>query len=198
MIIRPTQMTTNIPTPTGPSRRVLASFLVAAALLVAPVGVADGRARARVALSPFRFEQLVVTRQVGSRGLISFFRLNRRLPYAPRGKYEGEEPGGPRLYAAYLVIDGHYREGATETMGNDADSDCYTEAIEIDAHEHQPQVGQLVSVSLVIHGRTVLRVHTRVHTRKIGPSERKRSGVRVSRPDLPYEEALGCLKTSPS
>ncbi len=82
-------------------------------------------------------------------------------------------------------------------MGDVASRDCYTEAIEIDAHEHQPRVGQIVSVSLVIHGRTVLKVHTRVHTRKIGPSVRKRSGVTVSRTDLPYEEALGCLKTSP-
>jgi hypothetical protein len=176
------------------------SALVACLIVnvVAAVGVADGRGRANVASSPFRFEQLVVTRQTGSRGLVSFFRLNRRLPYAPRGKYEGEEPGGPRLYAAYLAIDGHYQEGATETMGNDADRDCYTEAIEIDAHEHQPQVGQVVSVSLVIHGRSVLRIHTRVRTRQIGPSVRRRSGVTVSRRDLPYEEAFGCLKRSPS
>jgi hypothetical protein len=78
-------------------------------------------------------------------------------------------------------------------MGDEASRDCYTEAIEIDAHEHSPSIGQIVSVSLVIHGRTVLRVHTRVHTRKIGPSVRKRDGVTVSQRDLPYEEALGCL-----
>lgn len=83
-------------------------------------------------------------------------------------------------------------------MGNDAGRDCYTEAIEIDAHEHQPRVGQIVSVSLVIHGRSVLEVHTRVRTRKIGPSVRKRDGVVVGMENRPYEEALGCLKTSPS
>lgn len=181
-------------------RRISKVLLTAVALSVALVGVAAGPslgARAIIA-APFRFEQLVVTKQTGTRGLISFFRLNRRLPYAPRGKYEGEEPGGPRLYAAYLAIDGHYQEGATEAIGNDAGRDCYTEAIEIDAHERQPRVGQIVSVSLVIHGRTVLRVHTHVHTRKIGPIVRKRTGVTVSRPDLPYEEALRCLKISPS
>jgi hypothetical protein len=167
---------------------------------MALVGVAAGPSLGASAIvaSRFRFEQLVVTRQTGSRGLISFFRLNHRLPYAQRGKYEGEEPGGPRLYAAYLAIDGHYQEGATETMGSDTGRDCYTEAVEIDAHERQPRVGQIVNVSLVIHGRTVLRVHTRVHTRKIGPTVRKRSGVTVSRPDLPYEEAFGCLKIYPS
>jgi hypothetical protein len=176
-------------------RRVLTGLLAAIVLSIALAGVATrpaSGARAIVA-STFRFEQLVVTKQTGARGLISFFRLNRRLPYAPQGKYEGEEPGGPRLYAAYLAIDGHYQEGATETMGDEASRDCYTEPIEIDAHEHQPQVGQLVSVSLVIHGRTVLRVHTRVRARKIGPTVRKRSGVTVSQRDLPYEEALGCL-----
>lgn len=181
-------------------RRVFTGLLAVAVLSIALVGVVAGPslgARAIVA-SPFRFAQLVVTRQTGSRGLISFFRLNRRLPYAPRGKYEGEEPGGPRLYAAYLAIDGHYQEGATETMGNDAGRDCYTEAVEIDAHEYQPRVGQIVNVSLVIHGRSVLRVHTRVHTRQIGPSVRKRDGEVVSMRNRPYEEALGCLKTSPS
>jgi hypothetical protein len=179
-------------------RRALALFLVAGALFVAPVGVADGRARPRVASSSFKFEQLVVTRQTGSRGLVSFFRLNHRLPYVPRGKYEGEEPGGVRLYAAYLAINGHYEEGATETMGDLASRYCYTEAIEIDAHEHQPRVGQIVNVSLVIHGRTVLEVHTSVRTRKIGPSVRKRDGVVVSMENRPYEEAFCCLKASPS
>jgi len=81
-------------------------------------------------------------------------------------------------------------------MGDVASRDCYTEAIEIDAHEHQPRVGQLVSVSLVIHGRSVLEVHTRVYMRKIGPSARKRDGVVVSMRNRPYEEALGCLKRS--
>lgn len=173
--------------------RALALCLVAGALFVASAGVADGRGRARDASSPFRFEQLVVTRQTGSRGLVLFFRLNHRLPYAPRGRYEGEEPGGPRLYAAYLSIDGHHDEGATETMGDRA-RDCYTEAIEIDAHEYQPQVGQVVSVSLVIHGRTVLRVHAGVHTRQIGPNVRKRDGVVVNLENQPYEEALGCRR----
>jgi hypothetical protein len=180
--------------------RVLAGLLTAAVLSMVLVGVAAGPSLGASAIvaSPFRFVQLVVTRQTGSRGLVSFFRLNHRLPYAPRGKYEGEEPGGPRLYAAYLAIDGHYQEGATETMGNNAGRDCYTEAIEIEAHKRQPRVGQIVSVSLVIHGRSVLEVHTRVRTRKIGPTVRKRSGVTVSRRDLPYEEAFGCLKTPPS
>jgi hypothetical protein len=179
-------------------RTVFSGFLMAVAISVALVGVAAGPswgARAIVA-TPFRFEQLVVTKQTGSRGLVSFFRVNHQLPYAPVGKDEGEEPGGPRLYAAYLAIDGHYQKGATETMGNDAGRDCYTEAIEIDAHERQPRVGQIVSVSLVIRGRTVFRVHTRVLARKIGPSVRRRDGVLVSMIDRPYEEALGCLKMS--
>jgi hypothetical protein len=181
-------------------RKGISALLTAMVLSIALVGVSTGSslgARA-IVVSPFRFAQLVVTRQTGARGLVSFFRLNRRLPYARRGKYEGEEPGGVRLYAAHLVIDGHYQEGATETMGNDARRDCYTEAIEIDAHEHQPRVGQTVSVSLVIHGRSVLRVHTRVRTRQIGPSVRKRDGEVVSMRNRPYEEALGCLKTPPS
>ena len=81
-------------------------------------------------------------------------------------------------------------------MGNDAGRDCYTEAIEISAHEYQPRVGRIVSVSLVIHGRAVLRAHTRVRARKIGPSVRRHDGVVVGMMDRPYEEALGCLKTS--
>jgi hypothetical protein len=172
--------------------------LIVGVVVLANDSVAEGRARVRVASSPFRFQQLVVTRQVGSRGLVSFFRLNRRLPYTQRGKYEGEEPGGPRLYAAYLAIDGHYDEGATETMGDEASRHCYTEVVEINTHEHQPQVGQIVSVSLVIQGHTVLAGHTRVRMRQIGQSIRKRDGVVVSMEDRPYEEALGCRKTSPS
>ncbi len=52
-------------------------------------------------------------------GFVSYFRLNRALPFAPRRKFEGEEEGGPRLFAAYLSVDRVHEEGATETMGDE-------------------------------------------------------------------------------
>ena len=58
----------------------------------------------------YKFEDLTITRQVAAEGkpnsgFVSYFRLNRALPFAPRGKLEGEEEGGPRLFAAYLSVD---------------------------------------------------------------------------------------------
>jgi hypothetical protein len=55
-----------------------------------------------------KFEDLTITRHVAAdgkptSGFVSYFRLNRALPFAPRGKFEGEEEGGPRLFAAYLI-----------------------------------------------------------------------------------------------
>jgi hypothetical protein len=148
--------------------------------------------------SGYRFEDLTNTRQVAADGkpipgFVSYYRLNQALPFAPRGKFEGEEEGGPRLYAAYLSVDGVHEEGSTETMGDDASRHCYTEAIEVHAHEHQPRIGELVSVSLVIHGRAVINTRTRVRTRKMGSSVRKPNGVLLNQTDLPYEKAFGCL-----
>jgi hypothetical protein len=58
-------------------------------------------ARAQPA-SSYKFEDLTITRQVAAdgkpiSGFVSYFRLNRALPFAPRGKFEGEEEGGPRV-----------------------------------------------------------------------------------------------------
>jgi hypothetical protein len=158
------------------------------------------RSRAQPA-SSYEFEDLAITRQVAAdgkptSGFVSYFRLNRALPFAPRGKFEGEEEGGPRLFAAYLSVDDVHDEGATETMGDDASRHCYTEAIEVNAHEHQPRISELVNVSLVIHGRAVINTRTRVRTRKVGRSVRKPNGVLLNQTDLPYEKAFGCLKMS--
>jgi hypothetical protein len=156
--------------------------------------------RARPA-SSYKFEDLAITRHVAAdgkplSGFVSYFRLNRALPFAPRRKFEGEEEGGPRLFAAYVSVDRVHDEGSTETMGDDTSRHCYTEAIEVHAHEHQPRIGELVNVSLVIHGRAVINTRTRVRTRKMGRSVRKPNGVLLLQTDLPYEKAFGCLKMS--
>src|ERR1039457_5556314 len=182
-------------------RPVLLFVIAGALLLVSPGAVLAGksvRARAR-SVSRYKFEDLTITRQVAAdgkpiSGFVSYFRLNRALPFAPRGKFEGEEEGGPRLYAAYLSIDRLHEEGATETMGDDASRHCYTEAIEVNAHPHQPRIGEVVSVSLVIHGRAVINTRTRVRTRKMGRSVRKPNGVLLLQTNLPYEKAFGCSK----
>src|ERR1039458_8272350 len=153
--------------------------------------------RARPA-SSYKFEDLAITRHVAAdgkplSGFVSYFRLNRALPFAPRRKFEGEEEGGPRLFAAYLSIDRLHEEGATETMGDDAGRHCYTEAIEVNAHPHQPRISELVNVSLVIHGRVVINARTRVRTRKMGRNVRKPNGVLLNQTDLPYVKAFGCL-----
>jgi hypothetical protein len=185
-------------------RPPLVSIIVGTLLLVSPAtGLAETPAGARAQFaSSYRFEDLTVTRQAPEHGkpnsgFVSYFRLNRTLPFAPRGKFEGEEEGGPRLFAAYLSVDHVHEKGATDTMGNDASRHCYTEVIEVHAHKHQPRIGELVNVSLVVQGRRVLTVRTRVRTRKIGPTVRERDGTLLSRTGLPYEKAFGCLKTSP-
>jgi hypothetical protein len=80
------------------------------------------RSRAQIT-SRYRFEDLAVTRLVSdgkpTSGFTSYYRLNRALPFAPRGKFEGEEEGGPRLFAAYLSVDGVHEEGSTEAMGDE-------------------------------------------------------------------------------
>ena len=176
-------------------------LLAAALLLVSPGAVPaekSVRSRAQPA-SSYKFEDLTITRQVEAdgkpnAGFVSYFRLNRALPFAPRGKFEGEEEGGPRLFAAYLSVDHVHEEGATETMGDDAGRHCYTEAIEVNAHPHQPRISELVNVSLVIHGRAVINTRTQVRTRKMGRSVRKPNGVLLNQTDLPYEKAFGCSK----
>jgi hypothetical protein len=176
-------------------------LLAAALLLVSPGAVPaekSVRSRAQPA-SGYKFEDLTITRQVAAdgkpiSGFVSYFRLNRALPFAPRGKFEGEEEGGPRLFAAYLSVDHVHDEGSTETMGDDTSRHCYIETIEVNAHEHQPRIGELVSVSLVIHGRAVINTRTRVRTRKMGRSVRKPNGVLLNQTDLPYEKAFGCSK----
>ena len=139
--------------------------------------------RARPA-SSYKFEDLAITRQVAAdgkpiSGFVSYFRLNRALPFAPRRKFEGEEEGGPRLFAAYVSVDRVHDEGSTETMGNDASRHCYTEAIEVHAHEHQPRIGELVNVSLVVQGKSRIMARTRVRTRKLGPIVREPDGTRL-------------------
>jgi hypothetical protein len=183
-------------------RPVLLFVIAGALVLVSPGAVLaekSVRLRAQPAASGYKFEDLTITRQVAAdgkpiSGFVSYFRLNRALPFAPRGKFEGEEEGGSRLFAAYLSVDHVHEEGATERMGDDASRHCYTEAIEVHAHEHQPRIGELVSVSLVIHGRAVINTRTRVRTRKMGRSVRKPNGVLLLQTDLPYEKAFGCLK----
>ena len=165
-----------------------------------PAGATESSSEPQSA-SSYKFEDLTITRQVAAdgkpnSGFVSYFRLNRALPFAPRGKFEGEEEGGPRLFAAYLSVDHVHQEGSTETMGDDAGRHCYTETIEVNAHEHQPRIGELVNVSLVIHGRTVINTRTRVRTRKTGRSVRKPNGVLLLQTDLPYEKAFCCSKTS--
>jgi hypothetical protein len=194
--------------PRGASRRAARRGAGGLVLLVVAVGTSTVYAasvnsvavptRARPA-SGYRFEDLTITRQVAADGkpipgFVSYYRLNRALPFAPRGKFEGEEEGGPRLFAAYLSVDHVHDEGSTETMGDDASRHCYTETTEVHAHEHQPRIGELVSVSLVIHGRAVINTRTRVRTRKMGRSVRKPNGVLLNQTDLPYEKAFGCLK----
>jgi hypothetical protein len=157
----------------------------------------------RYAASSYKFEDLAVTRLVSdgkpTKGFTSYYRLNRPLPFAPRGKFEGEEEGGPRLFAAYLSVDGVHEEGSTEAIGDegyDAGRHCYAETLEVHAHKHQPRIGEVVNVSLVVKGRRLLTVRTRVSNRKFGPTIREPDGSLVTREALPYEKAFGCLKMS--
>jgi hypothetical protein len=163
------------------------------------------RLRAQPAASSYKFEDLTITRQVAADGkpifgFVSYFRLNRALPFAPRGKFEGEEEGGPRLYAAYVSVDGVvHEEGGTEAIGDegyDAGRHCYAETIEVHAPEHQPRIGEVVNVSLVVKARRLLTVRTRVSNRKFPPTMRERDGLLITREALPYEKAFGCLKRS--
>ncbi len=190
--------------------RTVKAAAVTSALLVetssvyaAPVKSVAVPARAQPAKASYKFEDLAVTRLVSdgkpTSGFTSYYRLNRALPFAPRGKFEGEEEGGPRLYAAYLSVDGAYEEGGTEAIGDegyDAGRHCYAETIEVHAPEHQPRIGEVVNVSLVVKGRRLLTVRTRVSNRKFGPTIRERDGSLITREALPYEKAFGCLKMS--
>jgi hypothetical protein len=177
-------------------------FLAGALVLVSPEAALAERAvklRARPAATSYKFEDLTITQQVAANGkpisgFVSYFRLNRALPFAPRGKFEGEEEGGPRLFAAYLSVDRVHEEGSTETMGNDTSRHCYTETIEVHAHEHQPRIGELVTVSLVVQGRSTITTRTRVRTRKLGPIVREPNGTRRNLINQPYEKTFGCLK----
>lgn len=169
-----------------------------------PAVPAEKSVRSRVQpASSYEFEDLAVTRLVSdgkpTSGFTSYYRLNRALPFAPRGKFEGEEEGGPRLFAAYLSVDGVHEEGATEAIGDegyDAGRHCYAETLEVHAHEHQPRIGEVVDVSLVVKGRRLLTVRTLVSNRKFGPTIRERDGSLVTREALPYEKAFGCLNRS--
>jgi ribosome assembly protein YihI (activator of Der GTPase) len=78
-------------------------------------------------------------------------------------------------------------------MGDDASRHCYTEAIEVDAHEHQPRIGELVNVPLVVRGQGTIMARTRVRTRKVGPIVREPGGTRLNLINRPYEKAFGCL-----
>jgi len=181
-------------------------FVITGALsLVSPGAVpAEKSVRSRAQPASYKFEDLAITRQVAADGKLTsgftaYYRINRPLPFAPRRKFEGEEEGGPRLYAAYLSVDGVHDEGSTEAIGdegNDAGRHCYAETIEVQAPEHQPRIGEVVNVSLVVKGRRLLTVRTRVSKRQFGPTIRERDGLLVTREALPYEKAFGCLKTS--
>jgi hypothetical protein len=171
-------------------------FLVAGTLALVSSEAALARAN-------YKFEALTITQQVTAKGkpisgFVSYFRLNRALPFAPPGKFEGEEEGGPRLFAAYLAVDHVHQEGSTETMGDDASRHCYTETIEVHEHEHQPRIGELVTVSLVVQGQSTITARTRVRTRKLGPIVREPDGTRRSLIDRPYEKAFGCIKSPAS
>jgi len=178
--------------------------LVTLAVVLIGVGAVMSLAQAsplRPPVSSYKFEDLAITRHVAAdgkplSGFVSYFRLNRALPFAPRRKFEGEEEGGPRLFAAYVSVDRVHDEGSTETMGDDASRHCYTEAIEVHAHEHQPRIGELVNVSLVVQGKSRIMARTRVRTRKLGPIVREPDGTRLNLINLPYERAFGCLKMS--
>jgi len=189
------------------SERPVLLFVIAGVLLLVSPGalLAEKSVRSRAqSASNYKFEDLTITRQVAAdgkptSGFTAYYRLNRPLPFAPRGKFEGEEEGGPRLYAAYLSVDGVYAEGGTEAIGdegNDTGRHCYAETIEVQAPEHQPRIGEVVNVSLVVKGRRLLTVRTRVSKRKFGPTIRERDGLLVTREALPYEKAFGCLKMS--
>jgi len=179
---------------------VLPFVIAGALLLVSPVAAPakkSVKSHAQPAASSYRFEDLTITRQVAADGkpnpgFVSYFRLNRALPFAPRGKFEGEEEGGPRLFAAYLSVDHVHDEGSTETMGEDASRHCYTETIEVHAQEHQPRIGELVNVSLVVRGQSKIMARTRVRTRKLGPIVREPDGTRLNLITRPYEKAFGC------
>jgi hypothetical protein len=77
-------------------RRVIL-FVTAGALLLVSAGAVGAEksvgSRARPA-SSYKFEDVMITRQVAAdgkpiSGFVSYFRLNRALPFAPRGKFEG-------------------------------------------------------------------------------------------------------------
>ena len=183
-------------------RSTIKLFAVTALLLALPATTADGRIlRSRSqAARPFRFEDLAIVRDAATPAhassliLISEFRLNRPLPFAPRGKYEGEEEGGPRLFDAYILIAGrYYQEGSIETIGDEPGRHCYHDAAEVGAREYQPRIGELVNVSLVVRGRRVQTVRARVRRRRPGTVVRERDGTQLGEPDLPYERAFGCL-----
>jgi hypothetical protein len=189
------------------ARLLAAQALMVLAVMLSPTvcaaGVGTLRSRAQPA-SSYKFEDLAITRQLAAdgkptSGFTSYYRLNRALPFAPRGKFEGEEEGGPRLFAAYLSVDGVHEEGGTEAIGdegNDAGRHCYAETIEVHAPEHQPRIDEMVTVSLVVKGRRLLTVRTRVSKRKLSPTMRERDGLLITREALPYEKAFGCLKMS--
>jgi hypothetical protein len=79
-------------------RPLLPSVIAGALLLVSPGAVPaekSVRLRAQPAASSYKFEDLTITRQVAAdgkpnSGFVSYFRLNRALPFAPRRKFEGE------------------------------------------------------------------------------------------------------------
>jgi len=190
------------------ARLLAAQALMVLAVMLSPTVCAASvksvavPARAQPA-SSYKFEDLAVTRLVSdgkpTSGFTAYYRLNRALPFAPRGRFEGEEEAGPRLYAAYLSVDGVHEEGGTEAIGDegyDAGRHCYAETIEVHAPEHQPRIGEVVNVSLVVKGRRLLTVRTRVSNRKLGPTIREPDGLLVTREALPYEKAFGCLKMS--
>jgi hypothetical protein len=181
-------------------RSTIKLFAVTALLLAGPATAGGRILRSRLqASAPFRFEDLAVVRdaatpaRASSLNLVSEFRLNRALPLAPRGRYEGEEEGGVRLFDAYILIAGrYYQEGSIETIGDRPGRHCYHDAAEVGAREYQPRIGELVNVSLVVRGRRVLTARARVRLRRPGTVVRERDGTQPGEPDLSYERDFGC------
>jgi hypothetical protein len=73
--------------------QALMVFVVMLSPTVCVAGVGTLRSRAQPAASSYKFEDLTITRQMAAdgkpnSGFVSYFRLNRALPFAPRGKFE--------------------------------------------------------------------------------------------------------------
>jgi hypothetical protein len=127
--------------------------------------------------------------------MVSYFRLNRALPLAPRGTFPEAEAEVGRLAYGYLSVAGHYDEGEIEPIGSDPARHCYVDAVEINAPERQPPIGSIINASLFVARHRVLTVRSRVELRRPGSRVRLPGGSYLGFPYLPYERAFGCERT---